>query len=232
MIDFAPHNMTDNALPLPYVASASTQAGGNHAYRCFDGSEAGGFAWISDLEAQAWLKIDLGADNAYIMSQYDITFAADQAVNFAPKNWTMKGSNNNVDWDIIDTVANELTWSQGEKRTFVCDIKTTPYRYFMIDISANNGGDRHSIAELYYFRPYPFKLTGTVKEKGSPVIRTIRSYNRSTGEFFDSIASLADGTFSVGAPDETTEMFIIAFDDDAGDQYNALIFDRVYGVPI
>lgn len=78
----------------------------------------------------------------------------------------------------------------------------------------------------------PYKLSGTVKLKGSPVVRTVRSYIRSTGAFFDEAVSLEDGTFTVYAPDTTTEMFVIALDDDAGDQYNALIYDRVKGIAV
>ncbi|MBA7703323.1 hypothetical protein ES703_112105 [subsurface metagenome] len=73
-------------------------------------------------------------------------------------------------------------------------------------------------------------LKGTVKEKGVAVERTLRSYIRSTGQLYTSSASAPDGTFSLDAPDDTTEMYVIALDDDVGEQYNALIFDRVVGV--
>lgn len=75
-----------------------------------------------------------------------------------------------------------------------------------------------------------YALTGTLTEKGSPVIRTINSYIRSTGELYSSTVSEANGTFSLAAPDTTTEMYILALDNDPGDQYNALIYDRVKGV--
>ncbi|MBA7709168.1 hypothetical protein ES703_118080 [subsurface metagenome] len=72
-------------------------------------------------------------------------------------------------------------------------------------------------------------LSGTVKEKGVAVQRIVRSYIRSTGELFDSITSNPDGTFELSAPDDSTLMFVLAFDDDPGDNYNALIFDRILG---
>lgn len=224
--------MTSNNEPAPYVASASSEAGGNLAYRCFDGSELAGFAWISGIEAQGWVKLDIGAGNSEILDHYEITFPSDQSVGMAPKDWLMQGSNNDADWDTLDTATNETDWSQGEKRTFHCDVKDTPYRYFKLNISANNTGDRQSITELYLSTPYPYKLAGTVKEKGNPVIRTLHAYTRSTGELFSSSDSAPDGTFSIGVPDDTTEMYVIALDDDAGEQYNALIYDRVKGVAI
>lgn len=74
------------------------------------------------------------------------------------------------------------------------------------------------------------KLIGTVKEKGVAVIRTLRCYTRSTGVLFDTTVSEADGSFILDAPDDATEMIVIAFDNDLGDQYNALIYDRVIGI--
>jgi len=75
-------------------------------------------------------------------------------------------------------------------------------------------------------------LSGTVKEKGVAVIRTLMGFIRSTGELYSQTVSLADGTFTLDAPDDTTEMVVVAFDDDAGDQYNALIYDRVKGITV
>lgn len=232
MIDFAPHNMTSNNLPCPYVASASSEAPPDLAFRCFDGTETAGFSWRTDWETTGFLKIYLGPTQLYTLYEYQITFSADQNTTYAPKDWTLEGSHNGVDWDVLDAVAGEVGWSQGEKRTFVCDVKTTPYLFYKINISANNGGVRISMAQIYLWGSYVNQFSGTVKEKGNPVIRTIRSYIRSTGVLFATATSKADGTFSVVALDTTTEMFVVAFDDDAGDQYNALIFDRVKGVPI
>ncbi|MBA7492389.1 hypothetical protein ES702_02939 [subsurface metagenome] len=88
-----------------------------------------------------------------------------------------------------------------------------------------------NLCELEAYAEIPLaKLSGTVKEKGAAVVRTVRSYVRSTGVLYSTGQSGAGGAFSIDAPDDTTEMYVIALDDDAGDQYNALIFDRVKGV--
>lgn len=232
MYDFAPHNMTSNILPVPYVASASSAAGGNLPYLCFDGLILAGYAWISDLAATSWLKIDLGANNTHKLDTYDITFATGQPLNYAPRDWTMEGSNNDSDWDVLDTVTGETAWAANEKRTFECDVKTTSYRYFKLNMSLSNTGSRFSIAELHFWAQWIHHLAGTVKEKGNPVVRTLFTYFRSTGAFFDSASSEEDGSFSIGVPDSTTEMFVVCLDDDAGDQYNALIYDRVKGALI
>lgn len=73
-------------------------------------------------------------------------------------------------------------------------------------------------------------LSGTIKEEGSPVSRTVRSYTRSTGVLYSSGASYGNGVFSIDAPDNTTEMYVVSLPDGNGGKYNALIFDRVKGV--
>lgn len=93
-------------------------------------------------------------------------------------------------------------------------------------------GTLHVIQELTGTLIFTHYLSGTVKEKGSPVQRTVRSFLRSTGALVDTTQSNPDGTFSVGALDNISDHFVIAFDDEAGDQYNALIYDKVKGVPI
>lgn len=88
-----------------------------------------------------------------------------------------------------------------------------------------------AITELeFYPLPAEYHLTGTVKQQSANVVRTVRSYIRSTGELYDSTQSAANGTYTLLAPDNTTLMFVIAFDDDAGDVYNALILDRVTAI--
>jgi len=75
-------------------------------------------------------------------------------------------------------------------------------------------------------------LSGIVKENGVGVARTVRAYIRSTGALYSSTSSEPDGSFSLLAPDTTTEMFIISLADSAGGDYNALIYDGVKGVVV
>ena len=73
---------------------------------------------------------------------------------------------------------------------------------------------------------YP-ALTGTVKVQGVAAVRTVRSYVRSTGLLFATTVSAPDGTFTLSAPDINTDMYVVCLDDDLGEVYNALIYDRV-----
>jgi hypothetical protein len=68
------------------------------------------------------------------------------------RDWTLQGSNDNIDWDVLDTVTGETNWGDLEKREFDCDVVTTAYRYFKINITANNGNAfAVSISEIYLY---------------------------------------------------------------------------------
>jgi hypothetical protein len=78
--------------------------------------------------------------------------------------------------------------------------------------------------------PFRWIMSGTVKEGGSPVERTVRLYARSTGAMADETTSAAvDGAYSFDdCPPEPC--YVVALDDDAGDDFNAMILDRVIPV--
>lgn len=94
---------------------------------------------------------------------------------------------------------------------------------------ADSVGASMKVTEIEAYTEIVAKLSGTVKEKEIAVQRIVRAYIRSTGQLFDSITSNPDGTFELNAPDTSTLMIVIAIDDTPGNQYNALIFDRVTG---
>lgn len=71
---------------------------------------------------------------------------------------------------------------------------------------------------------------GYVKESGNPVSRIVRLYRRDTGELIDSCeSSVVDGYYYVTTT-HSGEHFIVAFDDDTGEEFNALVLDRLASV--
>lgn len=230
MGDFAPHNMSDYDSPAPYVVSDSTHLTNYYGWRCFNDEGSSPWSWLSLTPAAEWVKLDLGPFVTHTLNNYSIKGYPSPSIDRSPKDWIIYGSNNDSDWDTLDTVTGETEWASSELRNFLCDTITTPYRYFRLSISANNGGTYIGIQELYLFEIPLYYLSGTVKEKGIPVERVVRSYIRSTGALYGSVTSNPDGSFSLPAPDEETEMYVIALDNDPGLIYNALIYDRVYGV--
>jgi hypothetical protein len=71
-------------------------------------------------------------------------------------------------------------------------------------------------------------ISGTVTEGGAAVARTVRCFRRSDGEFAaGTVSDAATGAYNLRGLDSDTEYFVIAFDDDAGEVFDALIEDRV-----
>ena len=77
------------------------------------------------------------------------------------------------------------------------------------------------------------KVSGTVTDAtGTPARRRVLLYRRSDGAFIDEGYSYYDGTYSIacGTPYNAEEHFVVALDDDAGTQYNAVVLDKVLPV--
>jgi hypothetical protein len=149
MAEFAPHNMSGNSAPPPYVASASSEFSSSFAaWKAFDNAWSAGQYWIGN-SAVEWLKIDLGAGASKLLETYKIQLNDLNEPLRAPKDWLMQGSNDNSAWDTLDTVTNQTGWANQEERTFTCDTQVAGYRYFRINISANNGDSLTQIGELW-----------------------------------------------------------------------------------
>lgn len=185
----APHNMTANNSPSPYIASAATSLGaGFEAYRAFNGSVVDPGNWAGFSGSSGILTIDMGAGNSFIITNYDVQ--ADNPVHAGsqPKDWTLEGSNNGSDWAVLDTVTGETGWTNGELRSFVCDVVTTAYRYFRLNISANNADTNTVVGELYlqgepdliavplsgsFSVSFSFSILNAIKRIGRTIARTI-----------------------------------------------------------
>lgn len=72
-----------------------------------------------------------------------------------------------------------------------------------------------------------FLYEGYVTENGDPVSRVVRLYYRDTGELIDSTTSSGNGGYYNLDAITNDEHFIVAFDDEAGEDYNSLILDRL-----
>lgn len=151
--DLAPHSMISAFQPYPYTASASSESSGAlAAYKAFEGTKGFAGYWAGTGSGVDWLKLDTGGVNTYYLSSYSIAVNTISGAGLAPKNWTLEGSNDNSSWTTLDTRTNETSWSSGETRNYVCSGVTTAYRYFRLNITANNGDPTNTeVAELYLF---------------------------------------------------------------------------------
>lgn len=81
-----------------------------------------------------WIKYEL--PSAKVVAKY--TYMSCGIWDENPRNWTFEGSNNNVNWATLHTVIGQTGWAGGERREFTFP-NTTAYKYYRINISANNG---------------------------------------------------------------------------------------------
>lgn len=150
--DFAPHNMTTNSSDAPFVASASSSFSASFLpYKAFDGVVgASGTNWLGTGNGVDWLQLDTGNASGYLLASYAIAVNTQPEPTRAPKNWTMQGSNDGSSWTTLDTQTNQTGWTSGQTRTFTIGTPgTTFYRYFRVNITANNGDVNTQICELY-----------------------------------------------------------------------------------
>ena len=96
------------------------------------------------------------------------------------------------------------------------------YNWYVVATSSGSEG----ISSTYTFSNR-FLYEGYITENDDPVNRAVRLYYRDTGELIDSTTSSGDGGYYSLDALVNDEHFIVAFDDEAGEDYNALILDRL-----
>lgn len=207
----APKQMTSNTAPSPFVASASAESSSTYAaYRAF--SYGHDKRWASGT-ATAWLKLDRGAGNTSEISSIGIQAHA-TSPSASPKDFTVQGSNNDSDWDVLETVTGSTGWVGYEHREF--QLTTTGnYRYYKIDITATDGWPTISLVELYlYEAPWYIPVAPTpdgthlIIENSSAEALTIEGWTPSIGTMRISGYGYDDGQgtqcFEGGADEDET----------------------------
>ena len=89
-------------------------------------------------------------DRPFVANNYELT-AANDAPERDPNDWKLEGSNDGVNWTLLDQQSGITFPTRFYKRKFVI---TNPgeYSYYRIDITANNGASIFQLADwiLYY----------------------------------------------------------------------------------
>jgi hypothetical protein len=146
--DMAPHNLTSDTSHPPYVVSASSFWPSLPAYAAFDNA-AGNEYWVGTNAGVDWLQIDLGSSQ--LLGSYAIQ--ATTELLRMPKNWTMEGSNDGTTWNVVDTQTGQTAWTNNEILTFTVSAVSESYRYYRLDITANNGDATYTdVGEMYLYQ--------------------------------------------------------------------------------
>lgn len=143
--------MTSATTPTGVVAASSTQLT-NDPYKAFDSLTTSITKWLAGATT-GWLSYDFGIGNTKVITYYSIVgVPTDEGgeTDRAPKTWTFEGSNNNIDWTVLNTQTNVAVWTPGLKRTYPVT-NTTAYRYYRINVTLNQGDPAFlSIAEAEF----------------------------------------------------------------------------------
>ena len=147
----------DSATPIkPMVnvafgGTASSSAIGNSSDETPDAAfdRNSGSRWLnlhaSNISPTGWLRYDFGAGNAQTVKRYAVV-SADLASR-DPKDWTFQGSNDGSTWTTLDTQSSQAFVNRNHANTY--NIGTpAAYRYYQINVTANNGDTSLAIGEL------------------------------------------------------------------------------------
>jgi hypothetical protein len=128
----SPINMTSATAPAPFVVTSKNFYDASYAdWKAFDGLTSTACASNSRTPAPWWIAIDLGSPKS--VSEYIYRTRGDYVGN-AWRGWTLEGSNDNVNWFIVDKRAGEGFGAGGDQRTFVCPTTRT-FRYWKWNVT-------------------------------------------------------------------------------------------------
>ncbi|WP_342532377.1 discoidin domain-containing protein [Lysinibacillus sp. FSL R5-0849] len=141
--------MTSNNAPSPLVASASGQYGsGYEAYRAFDGNLNNTWIGAGSLKT-GWIQIDYGVSSPKIVNVLEITGRNSTVLTDNVKDFNILGSNDNVNFDTLAQIRNQIDWAQVETRRFEFKNEKS-YRYYRIQVLDNNGYSYVAIGEILF----------------------------------------------------------------------------------
>ena len=132
-------------LPIGGISSANFNSGAG-----MEGSDKAfnrdpGSKWFNYSATTGWIQYDLGANNAQVVKRYTLNSADVSTRN--PKNWNFLGSQDGVSWTTLDSQSNQAFAYTMQQKAY--DIgNTTAYRFYRLDITANNGATGVAISEL------------------------------------------------------------------------------------
>lgn len=146
--------MTGNTTPSPYVVSSSSVYSTSYpAWKAFNNSialESDG--WLSSSSASTgWIQIDIG--KSILVNCYSLVKTNVGNANVLPKDFTLQGSNDGITFIDLHTANNQTNWTNEEVRFYNFN-NINKYRYYRLNIKANNGHAYTGVGELNFYATY------------------------------------------------------------------------------
>ncbi|MEO7100633.1 MAG: RICIN domain-containing protein [Luteolibacter sp.] len=126
--------------------SINNPNGTEGAAKAFDGSS--GTKWL--CAAQCWLQYDFGTGVSQTIKRYDITSANDTPTR-DPRDWQFQGSNDGSSWTAVDTRTAQPSFPNRYQKMSFNVASPGAYRYYRLNITANNGATSTQLSELAMF---------------------------------------------------------------------------------
>ncbi len=118
------------------IVTASSQIHeGESKEMAFDNTTA--TKWLTGVTATGWIQFQFSDSQQYEIGKYSIASANDEPSR-DPKNWTLYGSNDEVEWVVVDSQVDQYWSGRFERREFDCAYPGS-FNIFRLDITANNG---------------------------------------------------------------------------------------------
>lgn len=154
--------LTSDSVPSSYASSASSvylnDSATYGAWMAFNGKvpPSTNTGWVSATgSTTGWIQIDLGS--ASLVDVYQVQ--SDSTLAYNPKNWTFEGSNNGTDWTILDA-RKDISFGATTRSIPFFFRNSTPYRYYRLNISANNGNASNvKVGQLTLFNTATMKVS-------------------------------------------------------------------------
>ncbi|WP_335965036.1 discoidin domain-containing protein [Galbibacter sp. PAP.153] len=146
MIDpSAPIDVTINATLNVSNENANGAEGAEGSLKLID--DNANTKYLASYSSDFWLQQELTRERT--VTQYALTSGND-APDRDPVDWELLGSMDGNTWDVLDSRNGEAFSERNQTRTFMVS-NTTPYLFYRINITANNGSDALQLSEWRLF---------------------------------------------------------------------------------
>jgi hypothetical protein len=138
-----PADMVNLAFSGTSTASFQSGAGTEGSDQAFNRDP--GSKWYGWNAPTGWIQYDFGAGNAQVVKRYTLNCADVDTRD--PKSWNFLGSQDGSTWTTLDSQSNQSFIARFAMNTYAI-ANTTAYRYYRLDVTANNGAGGVAIGEL------------------------------------------------------------------------------------
>jgi lysophospholipase L1-like esterase len=135
---------TTSSHTLSNVTTGGTASGseGTASY-AFDGSNS--TIWQAQHQT-GWIEYQFGSGASYAVSEYKITNGF-TTTGRDPAAWQLQGSNDGSTWTTVDSQSGQTFSGTSTTNTYTFT-NSTSYKYYRLNITANNGNPLLEVAEL------------------------------------------------------------------------------------